>query len=237
MNKIAIVTGCAKGIGRKIVLELAHNNYDIIGTYNTSLDEINDLKNELDNYNINFNYYKVDLSNDEELDDFINNIKSNYNKIDLLINNAALSIDDDFKLKTKEEFMKVLEVNLVAPFLLIQKLSELLKNGIIINICSTDGINTYSKLNMDYSASKAGLINLTKSLSLELTTTKVYGICPNWVNTESVREMDSKYLDDELKRVGQKKLIEPIEIAKKVIELTNSNLESGSIIVMEDNNG
>ena len=109
-------------------------------------------------------------------------------------------------------------------------------NGIIINIASTDGINTYSKLNMDYSASKAGLINLTKSLTLELDNIKVYALCPNWVNTESIREMNQDYLKEELKRIGQKKLIEPKSVAKKIISIIESNLKSGSIIVMEDGN-
>ena len=130
--------------------------------------------------------------------------------------------------------MKVLEVNLVGPFILIQKLENLMDRGIIINISSTDGINTYSRYNMDYSASKAGLINLTKSLALELENIKIYSICPNWVNTESTREMNFNYLKEEMKRVHQHKLISPIEVAKKVIELIDSNKKSGSIVVMED---
>lgn len=130
--------------------------------------------------------------------------------------------------------MKVLEVNLVGPFMIIQKLYDLLYDSKIINIASTDGINTYSKLNMDYSASKAGLINLTKALALELLNSKVYAICPNWVNTESIREMNPEYLEEELNRIGQKKLIEPKEVSNKVIELINNDIESGSIIIMED---
>ena len=130
--------------------------------------------------------------------------------------------------------MKVLEVNLVGPFLLIQKLNNLLNDSKIINIASTDGINTYSKLSMEYSASKAGLINLTKSLALELENSKVYALCPNWVDTESIRDMNSDYLQEEMKRVGQKKLIEPKEVSRKVIEIIEDNIKSGSIIVMED---
>ena len=109
----------------------------------------------------------------------------------------------------------------------------LLDNSKIINISSTDGINTYSKLSMDYSASKAGLINLTKSLALELENAKIYAVCPNWVNTESVKEMNPEYLKEEMKRVGQEKLIEPKEISTRVIKLIEKDIKSGSIIVME----
>lgn len=233
MRKTAIVTGCACGIGREIVLELARDGYNIIGTYNTSLNKIKELKNRVESIGVNFDYYKLDLTNEFEIKEFSNNIKEKYNKIDILINNAAKSLDNEFLLKTKKEFMEVLEVNLVGPFLLIQNLIEVMDNGIIINIASTDGINTYSRLNIDYSASKAGLINLTKSLALELENIKIYAICPNWVNTESIREMNPEYLKEEMNRVGQFKLIEPSEVAYKVIELIESNKKSGSIIVME----
>jgi len=233
MRKNAIITGCAKGIGREIALELARTGYDVIGTYNTSIIEINDLKTRIENIGVNFYTYKIDLLNEDEIDGFCNNIKKEFKNIDILINNAALSLDNNFIDKTSNEFKDVLMVNLVSPFLLIQKLYNIMDNGVVINISSTDGINTYSKLNMDYSASKAGLINLTRSLALELENIRIYAICPNWVNTESIRDMDSDYLKEELKRIGQKDLIDPKDVAKNVIRLIESKLKSGSIVVME----
>ncbi len=89
---------------------------------------------------------------------------------------------------------------------------------------------------MDYSASKAGLINLTKSLSLVLDKTRIYAICPNWMNTETIQSMNQDYLRSEMERINQKELIDPIVIFNKVVELINSNEKSGSIIVVEDNN-
>jgi 3-oxoacyl-[acyl-carrier protein] reductase len=233
MRKIALITGCAKGIGKEIALDLARTGYNIIATYNRSLKEINELKSKIENIGVNFQFYKLDLRNEVNINNVCNKIKEKYKNIDVLVNNAALSLDNSFLDKTKEEFMKVLEVNLVGPFLLIQKLNNLLINSKIINISSTDGINTYSKLSMDYSASKAGLINLTKSLALELENAKVYALCPNWVNTESIREMNPDYLKEEMNRVGQKKLIEPKEVSHKVLDIIESDMQSGSIIVME----
>lgn len=233
MKKVAIVTGCAKGIGRSIALGLAQNGYNIIGTYNTSLNDIQNLKFKIDQMGVNFDYYKLDISNENEINTFYNNIKNKYQSIDVLVNNAALSLDNEFSLKSKEEFMKVLEVNLVGPFLLIQRFSKIMNKGVIVNISSTDGINTYSKLSMDYSASKAGLINLTKSLALELENIKIYALCPNWVNTESIREMNPEYLEQEMKRINQKTLIEPADVAKKLMYMIYSDLKSGSIVVME----
>lgn len=232
--KVVLITGCAIGIGREIALKFAKEGYDIVGTYNTSVDKIDDLKETIESMGVKFDSYKIDLTNEDEINDFCKYIRDKYGGINVLVNNAAKSLDNEFSLKTKDEFMEVLEVNLVAPFLLIQKLSKIMNNGVIINIASTDGINTYTKLNMDYSASKAGLINLTKSLALELSNIKVYAICPNWVNTESIREMEPEYLKSEMKRVGQEKLIEPHVVASLVYELASGGKVSGSIIVMED---
>lgn len=236
MKKVAIVTGCAKGIGREIALELARDGYDIIGTYNTSLNKVNELKKRIEAIGVEFHCYKLDLMNSDEINGFCSMIKQKFNNIDVLVNNAAKSMDSEFNLKTEQEFMEILKVNLVSPFLLIQKLYSIMNNGVIVNISSTDGINTYSKLNMDYSASKAGLINLTKSLALELENIRVYALCPNWVNTESIMDMAPEYLREELKRIRQKKLIQPKEVAEKVIKLIESKVRSGSIIVMEDSN-
>lgn len=233
MKKTALITGCAKGIGREIALDLARSGYNILATYNTSEKEILELKNKIENIGVNFNFYKLDLSSEENINNICEDINRKYENIDIFVNNAALSLDNNFLEKTKQEFMKVLEVNLVGPFLLIQKLNNLLIGSKIINISSTDGINTYSKLSMDYSASKAGLINLTKSLALELENTKVYALCPNWVDTESIREMNPEYLKEEMNRVGQKRLINPKDVSHKLLQIIESDIKSGSIIVME----
>ena len=236
MKKTALITGCAKGIGREIALELARDGYNIIGTCNTSLYEINTLKEKIEAIGVNFYFYQVDLLDEDEINGFCDDVKRRFDKIDVLVNNAALSLDNAFKAKTTTEFRCVLQVNLISPFLLIQNLCDIMDNGVIINISSTDGINTYTRLNMDYSASKAGLINLTKSLSLELENIRLYCICPNWVDTESIREMNPDYLKEEMNRIGQKELIDPKEVGKKVIRIIESDLESGSIVVMEGNN-
>ena len=229
MKKIAIVTGCSKGIGKEIALELARDGYDIIGTYNTS--NIENLKNRIEAIGIKFYSYKLDLLNEEEVFNFCKEINKKFKNIDILVNNAALSLDCEFLCKKSEEFRDVLQVNLVSPFLLIQNLN--IDNGVIINISSTDGINTYSKLNIDYSASKAGLINMTKSLSLILSS-RIYAICPNWVNTESIREMDQEYLNAELRRIGQKELLDKQYVANKIFNLINSDLDSGSVVIIDE---
>ena len=234
MKKFALITGCSKGIGKEIALELARDGYNIIGTYNTSLNKIEKLKDKIERIGVSFNYYKLDLLDEDSINNFLSVINESYSKINILVNNAALSLDDDFSNKTRDDFINILKVNLVGPFSLIQGLKSKLET--VINIASTDGINTYGKLNIDYSASKAGLINLTKSLSLVLNKVKVVAICPNWVETESIKEMDQDYLKSEMIRVGQRNLIKTSEVANKVLDIVNGKVKSGSIIVMEEAN-
>lgn len=231
MKRVAIITGCAKGIGKEIALSLARDGYDIVGTYNSS--DISSVQRRINSIGVKGTFYKLDLRDFNSIEKFYNEVSTKYSHVDILVNNAALSIDNEIEYKTKDEFMNVLEVNLVAPFLLVKKFKNIMDQGIVINISSTDGIDTYQSLNIDYSASKAGLINLTKSLSLAISNIKFYVICPNWVSTESVMEMNPEYLEKEMNRIGQYKLIDPKEVALKILFLIDSDYKSGSVIVME----
>lgn len=231
-KKVVMVTGAARGIGKSIAKVFASKNYDIILHYHTSKDEALALKESLEKeYNIQVFLVSCNLMNELEIEKLVEEVKLKYQKIDVLINNAALSMDCEMIEKTKEQFLKVLEVNLIAPFLLIKGLSSILIGGTVINISSTDADDTGSSLSIDYSASKAGLNSITKTLSLALPNIRICAIAPNWVKTEAVLEMDKEYLEKELKRVGQKELIEPIEVANKVLEVVeNKEIISGSIV-------
>lgn len=230
-GKIVVITGASKGIGKTLAYYFANQGCNLVITYNTSQELSNLVKEDIKkNYNIEIDNFKCDLKEESDIKALYNFINEKYGKIDILINNAALSLDNEFEFKTKDEFMEVLEVNVVGTFLMIKYLSKLMDKGYIFNISSTDAIDTYSSLNIDYSASKAAINNMTKSLAMILTNKKIVSICPNWVDTESIREMNSDYLKDEMKRVNQDKLINPETIAKTIDKLIKENVLSGSII-------
>lgn len=229
-NKIVVITGASRGIGKETAYYFAKQGANLILTYNTNKDLLENIVSDIKNkYNISVDGIKCDLISELEIENLYNFIKDKYQQVDILINNAALSLDNDFINKTKDEFMQVLEVNVVGTFLITKYLSKLMNNGYIFNISSTDAIDTYSPLNIDYSTSKAAINNMTKSLSLVLNS-KVISICPNWVNTEAIQEMNQDYLKDELIRIGQDKLISPITIPKTIDKLIKENIETGSII-------
>ena len=135
------------------------------------------------------NIVKLDVRN--ELD--IEAVMKKLGHVDLLINMAAISRDNLFLDTTKEDFKEVLDVNLIGTFSTSKIFSKYNPNGTILNIASTDGIDTYSKYNMLYAASKAGVINMTRSMALS-TKNKVLCLCPNWLDSESTRNMDREYL-------------------------------------------
>ena len=228
---LAIVTGSSKGIGKELVIELAKKNYDIVITYNTNLDKAKELKEYIkDTYKVNVMALKCDISKEEDIALLKKKVLEQYDKIDILINNAALAIDNSIDDKTKEEFMKVLEVNVVGTFLVTKYLYKYMDDGVIVNISSTDSVDTYNNLNIDYSVSKAGINMLTKVFAYDFKKIKVIGVMPNWTNTESVKEMNHEFLKSELERIGQDKLEEPDEVAKKIVELAfDDNITTGEI--------
>ena len=230
-DKIVLVTGCSKGIGRAIIEFFAKEQATIIMTYNTNLDLSNKVKDELRNkYNVNINNYHLDLHNEDDINNLYKRIKEDYGHIDILVNNASLSIDNDINDLTKDEFMEVLEVNTVGTFLMIKYMSKLMdKDSFIFNISSTDGIDTGSTLSINYNVSKAGIINMTETLS-RIIEPKVITICPNWVDTEVTRNMNQEYLTNEMKRIEQVKLIKPEKIPEVINELINNDVVNGSII-------
>ena len=172
---------------------------------------------------------KADLTNESEIVDMYNKVIKKYKNIDIIVNNSALAIDNYLIDKTKEEFMKVLDTNVVAPFLI----TKIFRNDVttVINISSTDAVDTYNELSIDYCASKSALNSVTKTLSLAIPNITIVSLMLPWVNTEAIKEMDPIYLENELKRTGQKRLIEPNEVAEKIYDLvTKNNIKTGAII-------
>ena len=162
MNKIVLITGGAKGIGKAIALELAEQGYDIVINYLTSKKEAEALKNMIiDDYGVRCLAIAGDVSKEDKVDEMVSLIESKLGGVDILINNAAVDLSNLFHLKNAEEFRKTLDVNVVGAFNCSKRVYRHMidqEYGKIINIASTNGINTYYPMCIDYDASKAELM-------------------------------------------------------------------------------
>lgn len=225
MNKTVLVTGGSRGIGKSISEIFASNNYNVVINYKNSDSCANKLKEELETkYKINVLLCKTDITREEDVKNMFNKIKETFGNLDTIINNAGIAIDQILEDKTAIEFNEVLNTNLVGPFLIIKYGSKLMTKGSIINITSTNGIDTEYIESIDYDASKAALISLTRNFANTLAPNiRVNAIAPGWVNTEMNKNLDKEFLEEENKKILLGRFAEPEEIAKVAYFLTTDD--------------
>lgn len=227
--KNVLLTGSTGTLGEKIIEILKENNYNVIGTYNSNENKALEIKNK---YQIEL--IKCNLQNEKDINNLVDKVITKYKKIDILINNAAFYQDEPLNEKTKETFLKVLDINLVSPFLLSKKIGKYMlenKNGKIINIVSTNGIDTYYPESIDYDASKAGLINLTKNLALYYAPyIKVNAIAPGWIETKETLEMDKTFIENEKNNILLSRFAHPEEIVDGILFLCRNEYINGEVI-------
>lgn len=230
MNKVALVTGSSRGIGKAIATDFAEKGYDVIINYLKEENEAKELKEKLENnYNIKAITIKADVSDENEVQKMINTIISKFGRIDVLVNNAGIAIDKEFEDRTVEDWKRTLSVNLIAPFIVSKYVgNEMLKNkaGRIINISSTNGINSFFPTSIDYDASKAGLINLTHNLAIQFAPyINVNCVAPGWVNADMNKELSKDLIEEETNRIYKRRFAEPSEIAKIVTFLASDSAD------------
>ena len=219
MNKVVLVTGGAQGIGKAIVLELAKNHYDVVINYLTSNKAAALLEEEIKkNYDVRVMTIQADVSKEEEVDAMISLIEKKWGGVDILINNAAVDLSNLFHLKTADEFRKTLDVNVVGAFNCSKRVYRHMLDqdyGRIINISSTNGINTYYPMCIDYDASKAALISLTHNLAFEYGPyINVNAIAPGFIGTDNELDgYDEEFLKEEQEKIMVNRYGKPEEVA------------------------
>lgn len=236
-KRIVLVTGSSIGLGSEIIKKYASNGFNVVINYLSHEKEAFELMNEVSlKYGIEALCIKADISNEEDINKMRNEIINKFGKIDVLINNASISRDNDFNLKTKNDFMRVLEVNLVGTFLVSRTFGNLMyerKSGKIINISSTNGIDTYYEYGLDYDASKSGVINLTHNLANHYSPyVNVNCVCPGWIDTPMNKDMDIEFRKCEEEKILLNRFAKTDEIASLVYFLgsDDANYINDSII-------
>ena len=234
MNKIIIVTGASKGIGKEIAKKLAKKGNTIIANYNKSEKEIKELQQELEKQNIKIDIYKADVSNREEATNLVKYTIQKYGKIDVLINNAGISQIKEFTQITDEDWNNMINTNLNSVFYMSQEACHNMihnKKGCIINISSIWGI-TGASCEVHYSVSKAGVDALTKALAKELgpSNIRVNSIAPGIINTEMNAHLSEEEKQNIEEEIPLEKIGKAIDIERCVEWLIKDEYTTGQVI-------
>lgn len=233
-NKVVIVTGGSRGIGASIVKELANSGYNVVLNYNKSEDAAKQIKEELISSGKTVDIYKADIRNREEVKSLIEFTIKKYGKIDVLINNAGISQIKLFADISDEDWNNMLQTNLTSAFYTSQEALKYMiskKQGCIINISSIYG-TTGASCEVHYSAAKAGLDGMTKSLAKELglSNIRVNSIAPGAIETD----MNAFLTEDEKielnKEIPLGRMGKPEEIASCAKFLIENEYVTGQVI-------
>ena len=221
MSKTILVTGSAKGIGASIIREFAKDGYNCIINYLTSKDEALSLEEEIKKYGIKTLWLKCDISNEEEVDKMFKEIEKEFNGVDILVNNAAVDLPNVFDQKKVSDFKKTLDVNVIGAYIVSKRCYKYMKDnkwGRIINISSTNSMNTYYPMGLEYDASKAALNSLTHNLAIQFAPfITVNAVAPGFIGTDAeLKDYDEEFLKEEVEKILTRRIGKPEEVGKLV---------------------
>ena len=235
-DKVAIVTGGTRGIGRAIALKLADNGANIVINYRNSDKEAEELKAILEEKGVKVLTVKCDISNFEDSKNIMDKCKEVFGKIDILVNNAGITKDTLIMRMKEEDFDSVIDVNLKGTFNCAKHASAIMlkqRFGKIINMTSVVGIAGNAG-QVNYAASKAGVIGLTKSLAKELGSRgiTVNAVAPGFINTDMTASLSEKVKEEASKNIPLKRLGDPEDVANLVGFLASdaANYITGQVI-------
>lgn len=234
MNKVIIVTGASRGIGREIAKGLAKKGYTIIANYNKSEQQILELQEELEKENIKIDIFKADVSKRNEAKELVENTINKYGKIDVLINNAGISQIKEFTQITDEDWNNMINTNLNSVFYMTQETCKNMihnKKGCIINISSIWGVEGAS-CEVHYSVSKAGVDAMTKSLAKEMgpSNIRINSIAPGFINTEMNKHLSEEEINNIKEEIPLERIGKAQDIEKCVEWLIEDEYTTGQVI-------
>lgn len=239
MDKVAMITGATRGIGKQIALTLANEGYNIVLNYRTENDELKELKNEIENKKVKCLTVQGDVTNFEDCKQMIESAIKEFGKVDVLVNNAGITKDMLLARMKEEDFKQVIDVNLVGTFNMTKNvISYMMKarNGRIINISSVVGIAGNAG-QTNYSASKAGIIGFTKSLAKEVASRNILvnAVAPGFIETNMTEVLKQEVKDEIAKNIPLKRMGTPQDVANvvKFLASEDSSYITGQVISVD----
>ena len=236
MNKVALITGASRGIGKQIAITFAEQGYDIAVNYKGDTEEVKLLEKEITAKNVNFIALKGDVSVFEETEQLVKTVMDKYGRIDVLVNNAGITKDTLLMRMKKEDFESVIDVNLVGTFNVTKNvIPHMMKarSGRIINIASVVGIAGNAG-QTNYSASKAGIIGFTKSLAKEVASRNILvnAVAPGFIQTDMTNVLKDEIKEEISKSIPLKRMgtVEDVANVVKFLASEDSSYITGQVI-------
>ena len=237
-NKVVLVTGSSRGIGKATIIKFASEGYNVVINYIESDKEAQEVKEFVEKeYNIKALTIKTDVSDEADVKSMVDTIIKEFGKIDVLVNNAGIVFDRNFEDITIEEFKRTLEVNVIGAFIVSREVLKHMKSGsTIVNVSSTNGTKTISPECLDYNVSKVGLQSLTRDLAFQIRPNiRVNAVEIGWADTEMNKDLPKEYIEDENAKIYLERFAQPEEIAKAIYFLASeeSSYINSEILVID----
>jgi 3-oxoacyl-[acyl-carrier protein] reductase len=224
-NKVALITGASRGIGREIAKRFASQGASVAFTYLSSIEKGQALEAELAAYGIKAKGYRSDAADFAAAEQLVVDVVADFGTLDILVNNAGITRDTLLMRMTEEQWDEVLRVNLKSVFNLTKAATKPMiraKSGSIINMTSVVGLMGNAG-QANYSASKAGIIGFSKSIAKELGSRNIRSnaIAPGFIETEMTGELNEKALEDWLKNIPLKRAGQGEDVANACLFLAS----------------
>ena len=238
-NKVALITGGGRGIGRSICESFAENGCNVAFTYNSSKEAAENLVEELKKYHVKVKSYKSDASDHDKSVELIDNVISDFERIDVLVNNAGITKDNLLMRMSPSDFKDVVNVNLGSVFNLTKSSIRIFlkqKEGSIINISSIVGVKGNAGQS-NYAASKAGIIGFSKSIALELGSRNIRCnvVAPGFIETDMTDSLSDDVLEKWKESIPLKRSGKPNDVGNACVFLASdlSSYITGQVLQVD----
>ncbi len=235
-NKVALITGGTRGIGRAIALKLSEEGYNIAISYINNNKKAQEVVDEIEKNNVKALAIKADVSKEEEVNNMMKVINKELGNIDVLVNNAGITKDNLLIRMKTEDWDQVIDTNLRGVFLCTKAVARgMMKKryGKIVNIASIVGISGNTGQG-NYSASKAGVIGFTRSIAKELGSRgiNVNAVAPGFIETDMTQVLEDNIKDEMLKSIPLNRAGKPEDVANLVVFLCSEKADyiTGQVI-------